>query len=171
MRSRISIRGYVRPSVGRSVRRSVTLELKTRKKTFLRQVETKIRLVHEYRYYNRHENVSLVWPLSDLFILIKKLQQICDRMTPVPWFYLLYTPNDNIFFADSPILKPCRRYRKGGKSPSPSPDKFPHYVTPMLWNTGFYWEVFTYAPKSSFRPLPGPQFCHFFSRASRTLRS
>ena len=55
------------PSVGLSVGRSVTHELKTWKKAFLEQVQSKERLAHKNRYYNRHENASLVWPPSDLF--------------------------------------------------------------------------------------------------------
>ena len=58
-----------------------------------------------------------------------------------------------------------RQRNPQGVGPSP-----PNHC-PMLLKTGFHADVFTYAPRSSLRPCPGPQFWSLISRASLTLRS
>ena len=62
------------------------------------------------------------------------------------------------------------RNPKKGWSPLPPSPVVLQIGASMVRKTGSHRSVFTYAPMSSLRPLPGPQLLCRISRASRTFR-
>ena len=59
---------------------------------------------------------------------------------------------------------------KGGPPPTPQ-SRWDLHPLSIWWKTGFHMVVLTYAPRSSFRPWPGPQLRRRISMDSLTLRS